>query len=371
MIPEAIGGRRTVRGLLHRSCNNTTGHTWDAALAKQLQPLALHFEVKRQQGRTPRMAVTTTAGEALLLGPGGTLEMARPEITRTTTAAGENLSIVVGSMSTAREVLEGHKRKHPGIDVESALATAEVRRSYARGAIPLTLDFGGHLSGRSLVKSALAQAHAAGVPVAACGDALTYLRETDGEPCFGYYYVEDLVVDRPTAVPLHCVAVEASPASGLILGYVELFGIHRAVVCLGRGYTGDAVERVYAFDPRSGAELDLRVQLSFDEEDIRAIYNYERDDAAGRQAAFGNVFGPALSAHQEREGARAIQEALQHALTNCGAEPNARFTAVDFANIRRLFADQATPWFQHVTGLPERLARLQALAFIDHVLKSA
>jgi HNH endonuclease len=371
MISAAIGGRRTVRGFLHLTCNNKAGHTWDAALEKQLRPLALHFGVKRQSGQTLRMAITTTAGEAFLLGSGGTLEIARPAIKRTRTADGEKIQVVAGSLAMARQVLEGEKRKNPHIDVDATLASAEVRRSYAQGAIHLNLGFGGELSGRSLVKSALALAHDAGIPINQCGDALKYLRQADGEPCFGYYYVHDLVANRPADVPLHCVAIKATPASGLILGYVEFFGVHRAVVCLGRGYTGEAVESVYALDPRSGAELELSVRLAFDEADIKAIYSYERDDAAGRQNAFAKVFGPVLRAHQESERNRVFQESLQYAWANCGAEPDALLTAGDFANIRRLFADRATPWLRHVTGYTEEAARRQALAFIDLVLRSA
>jgi len=36
VIPNAIGGRWKMRGILCRSCNNTSGVTWDAALAAQL-----------------------------------------------------------------------------------------------------------------------------------------------------------------------------------------------------------------------------------------------------------------------------------------------------------------------------------------------
>ncbi len=167
--------------------------------------------------------------------------MDRPDIKRNRTADGENIRVVAGSVAMARQVLEGMKRKHAHIDVERTLASAEEQRSYAKGAIHLDLTFGGELSGRSLVKSALALAHEAGIPIDRCGDALNYLREANGEPCFGYYYVHDLVTDRPTGTPLHCVAIKATPASGLVLGYIELFGTHRAVVCLGRSYTGEAV----------------------------------------------------------------------------------------------------------------------------------
>ena len=371
VIPAAIGGRRTVRGLLHGLCNNRAGHTWDAALEKQLRPLALHFGVKRQRGQTLRMAVTTTAGEAFLLGPGGALDMARPEITRTATPHGENIQVVAGSMGMARQVLEGERRKNPAIDVEATLATAQVRRSYAQGVVRLDLGFGGELAGRSLVKSALALAHDAGLSVDQCGDALTYLRQADGEPCFGYYYTADLVGGRRPDVPLHCVAIEANPRAGLILGYVEYFGTHRAVVCLGRSYTGDAVKSVYALDPRMGDALELTVRLDFDASDIAAIYNYEMDVPTGRQEAFGNVFGPVLRAHQEAERDRVIKDAFDFAWVNCGAVENQVLTPEHLMRIAQLFADRTTSWWRRVTGLDEPTARRHALAYAALVLRSA
>jgi hypothetical protein len=368
ILPGAIGGRRTVRGFLHDRCNHRSGHTWDAELEKQLRPLALHFGVKRQRGRNLRMAITTTAGEAFLLNSGGQLEMARPDIKRTPIPNGETIQVRAGSIAQAREVLAGVKRKYPKVDVEAVLAGAEIQRTYAQGVVRIDLDFGGPLSGRSLVKSALALAHDAGLPIARCGDALAYLRDADAEPCFGYYYVDDLLVGRPQAAPLHCVAIDANPATGLILGYVEYFGIHRAVVCLGRGYAGARLKSVYALDPRTGEPLDVAVRLDFDAADVRAIYNYERDDAEKRQEAFGTVFGPALRAHQAAERDRVVRESLDFAWANCGGTPDQPLTAQHLVRLKALFADQATPWWKHVTGLPDEAARQLALAYITQVL---
>jgi len=370
MISEAVGGRRTVRGFLHGPCNNETGRIWDAELGEQLRSLALLFSVKRQRGQTPRMPITTTAGEAFLLGPGGGLEMARPEIRHARTATGETFQVAAGSVAMARQVLEGKKRKHPGIDVEATLASAEIRHTYAQGAVHLDLGFGGEMSGRSLVKSALALAHEAGIPTEKCGDALNYLRGANGEPCFGFYYVDDLIAARPAGVPFHCVAVEATPASGLILGYVEFFGLHRAVVCLGRRYTGKAARRVYALDPRSGTELKLSVRLNFDETAVAAIYNCERDETAGREAAFASVFEPVLQAQREKERDRAIREAIRYAWDNCGAVPDTLLTVADFDVMRRLFADRMAPWLQHATGCTEESAHRQAIAFFVQVQRN-
>lgn len=152
---------------------------------------------------------------------------------------------------------------------------------------------------------------------------------------------------------------------------MEYFGIHRAVVCLGRAYDGERLKAVYAIDPRSGEPLDIGVRLDFDTADIRAIYDYERDDAGKRQEAFGAVFGPALSAHQAAERERVVRDSLNFAWANCGGVPDQPLTAENLARLRELFADQATPWWRHITGLDEAAARQLALAYISQVLITA
>jgi hypothetical protein len=372
IINQAIGGRRTVRGLLHLTCNNGAGETWDAELARQLQPLSLHFDVRRQRGAVPPMPITTTAGEELVLGPRGQLmRRPKPDI-RTTPAPGgkKHLFATVGSMPAARQLLQGLKRKNPDIDVEAQLANVMVERSYPRGAVKLELGFGGKGAGQSLVKSTLALAHEAGIPIERCSDALAYLRGK-GEPCFGYYYVGNLVEGRPVATPLHCIAIEANPASRLILGYTEFFGIHRAVVCLGRGYEGPALKRVYAIDPRSGAELGLAVRLPFDEAAIAAIYDYRMDDADGRRAAFNAVFGPALAAQYQAEWARVSKEAFGFAWANCGAVENQMLTDEHKRTIARLYAERVVPFILRSGGANELAARRQAEAYADFVIGTA
>ena len=133
--------------------------------------------------------------------------------------------------------------------------------TYPRGAVGHDLSIGGELAGRSMVKSCLALAFANGVDWSACEAALGYLRG-QGPPCFGYYHDTDLIQGRPVGVPLHCLSVEADPATGLILGYGEYFGFHRFVCLLGEGYCGPSIRSTHAIDPRTGAGLDLHASRS-------------------------------------------------------------------------------------------------------------
>ncbi|MFZ6765302.1 HNH endonuclease [Pseudoroseomonas sp. WGS1072] len=70
IFPNSVGGQRTVSGFLCRSCNSTTGETWDAELAEQMQALCLIIGVRRDRGTTPPLKVTTTEGENITLGSG-------------------------------------------------------------------------------------------------------------------------------------------------------------------------------------------------------------------------------------------------------------------------------------------------------------
>src|SRR5271169_12153 len=110
---------------------------------------------------------------------------------------------------------EGLKRKALNLDVEAELAKAKVETSYPQGLIKLPIEIGGVGAGRAIVKSAVALAHDS--KVAACDQALAYLRDKDAAPCFGYYQSSDLMVARPRGVPLHCVANSGNPVTGLLL----------------------------------------------------------------------------------------------------------------------------------------------------------
>lgn len=370
IIPASLGGHRTVSGFLHGRCNNKAGATWDGELAKQLQPLILNFGVKRQGGQALKMKVATMAGEEFLLGSGGSLEMLKPIIQKADTTIGYRYKVQVSSIAEGRQVLRGLKRKHPEIDIDAVLADIIVEETYPKAPIQLKLQFGGEEAGRSLVKSTLALAYDAGIPVDLCDNALSYLRGSE-LPCFGFYYIEDLIARRPKGVPLHCIAIEARPDTGLILGYAEYFGIHRAVVCLGRGYQGDLVRKVYAIDPRTGRQLDLAVDLPFNEGTIKAIHKYQMDNDAGRKAAFDAVWPAILEERRNAEWKRVAIKGFKYAWENCGAKPDTILTSVDKINIIRLFAQKTFPFLTQICGLDDHTALKKAATVVCAVLTAA
>jgi HNH endonuclease len=352
-IPAAIGGRLKVRGFICRRCNSDSGSTWDAKLVSQLHPLSLMFGVERQRGSAPRLPIITTAGEELVINPEGGFTPTRPSFFEETGPEGVKIQITARSMKEAKRMLAGVKRKYPNVNVDRILADAQMSTSYPKGLVHHRLEFGGEVSGRSIVKSVLAMARHAGVPASVCHDALDYLRDPAAVPCFGYYQATDLVIDRPAEVPLNCLSVEANPDTGLILGYAEYFGVHRVVVCLGRRYAGDRVQACYAIDPRTGVQLDLSIRLGFSEAEIEAIYDYKMIPDGAIQEAFAKVMPAAIKKQFEAERDRVTREATEYAFANCGAKPGEMLTEEHVKKLSRLVAEKLTPFILHNLARPQ------------------
>ncbi|MEN9862904.1 MAG: hypothetical protein RLZZ601_668 [Pseudomonadota bacterium] len=348
VITEAIGGRLRVSGFICKSCNNEAGRTWDAKLASQLLPLAHIFGVTRQRGVTPGLPISTTTGENLIMRPDGGFSPNKPSFSEEITPDGVQIKIVARDVNEAKSMLKGVQRKYPNTNTDQLLANAEFSSSYPTGMVHHQLDFGGEVSGRSIVKSVLALAHQAGIAANLCNDAIQYLRDHTAPACFGYYQATDLVANRPLETPLHCVAVNANPVTGLVLGYAEYFGIHRVVVCLGKGYCGEVVKSSYAIDPRTGKELYLSVNLDFNESEIDAIYRYEMIPNGAIEAAFHAVMPAALKKKDDFERERVIAEATEYAFKNCGAKYGEILTESQVKKLSSLLLEKLTPYIMHM-----------------------
>ncbi|MGO9985691.1 MAG: HNH endonuclease [Rhodomicrobium sp.] len=346
VILGALGGRLEVSGFICRRCNNTSGNKWDAALASQLHPLIILFGVKRQKGTTPALPIITTAGENLIMNPTGGFNVT-PSHSEEITPEGTKLHIAARSQKELKRMLRGFKRKYPKLDIDRALTEAKDTKTYPKGMVQLQNELGGEASGRSIVKSVLALTHHAGISINLCGDALHYLRDSASPPSFGYNYASDLVGNRPTSVPLHCVSVEANPRTGLILGYAEYFAIHRVVVCLGRGYTGNPINMTYAIDPRSGERLNLTIRLGFCESEIEAIYDYQMMRDGAIEEIFDKLMPSVMERQFEREKDRAIKEAVRHAFANCGAQLGEILTEEQKKKLPGLVWESLKPFLLH------------------------
>jgi hypothetical protein len=198
--------------------------------------------------------------------------------------------------------------------------------TYLETPVFAAVQFGDDASHHSVVKSALTLAVASGINAQECERVLQYLRP-DGEFCFGYYYRRDLIIDRPPDRVFHCVAIQGDPATGRLIGYVELFSIYRFVICLSENYRGDPITENYSIDPTTGEQIHLKFDLAFNDEEFWfAVDNEDETTPTAQIAAVQRVFAIAQRRSFDREQARVARRTYEHTLKKLGLEPGQEMT---------------------------------------------
>lgn len=342
IFPNSIGGRRTVRSFICKTCNNSKGHTWDADLAKQFNALSILCGISRDRGEPPPERVETGSGKAYLMKIGGAAP-ATPTFKEVDLGGGAKaISIVARSIKEVKKMLPGLKKKYPTIDTEKLLQQAAIQSDYLDDYFKIGLKFDGKTTGPSVVKSALAFAADAGISPASCERALSYLRNPGGAFCWDFLYETDPLKNRPKGTPLHCVAIQGYE-TGELVGYVEYFGFRRNLIRLSDQYSGPLIKQIYALDPVSGKELEVelddlpktaqRLEL---QEELRRITD-----------ALNSILKPAMQRAREREMNRIVEDAVRYALANCGAKPGERISHEAAARFSRLVVEKLKPWIEH------------------------
>ena len=321
VIPNAIGGRKTVVGFICRSCNSDCGSKWDAELARQLNPISLLLGITRQRGNVPAETFPTYSGVNVRFDSDGTRSLARPEIDIATEETTTRLQFKGGTKKDLRQILKGHCRKYPQLrhlDLDYVISSAGDKSSYSSGPMKIDFNFGGVNSGRSLVKSAVALACDAGIAPSRCDLALDYLLNEDSEACFGYYFNsdKDLVTDRVPGLPFHCVYVKGCADNSTLVGYIEYYGLWRIVLLLSESYTGSDFTHSYAVDPIDGTELDVSFGAGLSAPEIRDAFDCRQYDNAVFRNALANVLGKASEIDFKRARDQAIEHAIEVAIAN-------------------------------------------------------
>ncbi|WP_432731292.1 HNH endonuclease [Variovorax sp. W6] len=351
IIPASVGGKLKKRGVLCRACNNTAGEDWDSDLARQLNFFSVTFDVVRERGPAPPEKVQTSNGGELLLHPGKPMTQVSPVFKSTQLPGCIAYEIQARSMDEAKAMVKKLARRHPDLDVEAVLASAQISNDLLDGYIHVSTDFAGVLAGRSIVKSALCWAALQGVPATVCHEAREYLTNTAAEPCFGFINEPDPVLNRPIGVPLHCVAVSSVGAAGQLLGYVEFFGWRRIVIQLARDYRGPTVHASHFIDPRTSEVLELDVDLRFDHATVASIFDYKHCLPDQVIASAEPIIETMLERLSKQETDRASAEMVERAFRECGASEGEMLTE---EHLRKLAESMAEQIVQYQAKLSKR-----------------
>jgi hypothetical protein len=275
------------------------------------------------------------------------MTLARPSYEEDQTDAGPRISISAPTTKLVQQLVERAKAKYSQIDAAAVAASAQSTYQYLDEPIQMSLGFGGEKAGRSLVKSCVTLAVDAGIDAAECVNALEYLRNPQGHPCFGYFYERDLIRNRPSEV-FHCVAVADDPQSGQLIGYLEYFGVYRMIVGMSGQYTGPSVKATYAINPITGAEITgLDIDLALAPQDIQDTYDYKKISDGAMATAADLVIPIGMKNAFERERDAATKRAIEYAFAYCGAKEGEMLTQEHILKLSQLAAEQLMPFISH------------------------
>lgn len=307
------------------------------------------LNIKRESGTPPSHCVQTIGGQGLLLHADGTMTPDKPAVKEVTTRSGRQISVTARTMTEARKILKGIQRKYPTVDVEQTLASAALEVTHPTGPIKTSFQFGGELAGRSFVKTAVAMAFKIGIDPQICDFALRYLRNTAATPAFAEFYLRDLIVKRPSNRLLNSVTVSSNRGKNLLTAYIEYFGVTRVVVHLSQTYKGPSVQGTYAFDPVTGQQMQLDVDLDLsDQEYALSLANEARQDGS-IEKAFDYAMPILLRFNYARQHKKMLKDAITEAFEAMGVPPGGELTPERFPDFSAYLANKIAPYLSQRT----------------------
>lgn len=315
IIPHSIGGRRKIRSFICIDCNSRSGDSWDAEIWQQFSHLAMMHGVDRERGAPPSIKIQTIDGEDYLLLPDGSMTIPNSIYRTEPSGKGLKIKITARDKPTAHKMVKQVARKNPKVDVDSFLSEMVATETPLESPVTFTAQFGGELAGRSMVKTAVALAAAAGVSPKSCDAAMQYLKDDTVTPPYAFFYLRDLVANRPSTHAFNCVSVLGLPARRQLLGYVEYFSMSRIIVILSEHYDGPALNTTYAFNPASASGLALSVDLNLSDNELELVRSNEAltDEtyAAALNEGFDLIYKRSQSRLLEREACNAFEHACE------------------------------------------------------------
>lgn len=268
IIPESMGGKKTVQGFICRDCNSMTGHNWDVAVTN-FHSWQFHINANlciNPQQEKPIRGKLDDSNLNVFIGPGVQMRMGFNPPIKTQEEAGKEVYHFISDPSRVDDLFDSintlyqRKGKNPLTRDEF---NARIRHSVTPQPVvtfPLKLDIPKYY--RSLVKTAMAMAFFVGVDPLYCENAVGYLRdETIDEQ--GVVTMPDTSLEGNIGdwTDYHAVTVFGFPDARMLIGEVLYFGSVAGLVILSNSYEGPSIIAGHVINLRTGEYVDTDLNL--------------------------------------------------------------------------------------------------------------
>ena len=248
IIPESMGGKKTVVGFICKDCNSRTGHDWDAAVHRFESwkfLLTPNLRVNPQRGNRIRVRMADTGLNAFMV-CGAQVRLGHNPPDKIQDEAGREVWQFTADLSQVEALFDSVNtflQRRGKTPMTRADFDAEVNHaviSQPGVEFPLVLDIPKYF--RSVVKTCMAMAFSVGVRPMDCEKAVPYLRDEtmdqEGVATLPGTTLEGTIDDWSN---YHAVTIFGFPSSRRLIGEVLYFGSVAGLVTLSDSYAGPRI----------------------------------------------------------------------------------------------------------------------------------
>lgn len=271
LLLSAIGGRKKSRRVLCSRCNGRFGSTIDRELAEQLQIFSNILSIKSGRGDdapTIKGGTLSTGGRWNLM-PGGrpqpldvTIRVEESDgIKKTTIRAPVNKKHVI------KQILEGLASKEGKTLADLGNSNARLESVYLEESLMFDFDIGGMDSLRAVAKMALNLLAAEIGSDRVRTDEFARIRalvtrgEVADQALVNFDYRNEFPEPPNLSISAgwsHRIVISANQATGVVAGFVRLYGALRFSVILANAWNGPSLTYAYIVDPVAGQHEERR-----------------------------------------------------------------------------------------------------------------
>lgn len=268
IIPESMGGKKTVRGFICRDCNSTTGHAWDVDVTNfeswkfQLNP---NLHINPRQGKSIRGVMADT-GLNVFIDSGAQVRLGHnPPVVRHETSGQVTYTFAsdLGEIDSLFNSVNTSLQRKGMNPITRDEFDARVKHSVIpQPVVNFLLQLNFHKYFRSLVKTSMAMAFSLGIKPLDCENAVPYLRdetmEEEGVVALIDTSLEGLVDDWANH---HAVTIFGLPDGQELIGEVVYFGRVAGLVTLSNSYRGPRIIAGHAINLMTGDYVNADLNL--------------------------------------------------------------------------------------------------------------
>lgn len=239
IIPQCLGSPLEKR-IYCIECNSTLGHELDVELAERFGRYATLLKVKRKRGQNQEIVIEDEESDLRVKFNGDRFCRVDPVVTKKKNKEGkiEEVEVLARSAKERDEIFKNLAKKH---DFDIALVVSD-EVEYPPPSTIHDLILGGELIHRAIAKIAYGFASWK-LPVSVIlSDSFEkirkYVKGKNSEKLVSANYEHtDFMTDNQR--PLHKVHISFNRSSGMVVGYVALFGVFRYTVLLSDSFHSD------------------------------------------------------------------------------------------------------------------------------------